>query len=365
MACIKNPSANIYGSFCQQNPTVNNIKQTINVKLTHNVYTGLCMMHAPLHLIKIKSLYCFATVSVIFVIFYLNNTSYIKKTKVEIPGITEKPFPETTTDIVIYKRPESRTRFILLWTNPNSFPFVYFGEGNSIFKKKKCKYVNCYVTSNRQLLRDYTEYDIVAFNGPQLVEMLGNDDLPRVRRFPQKYVYTNIEAAVNYPICSNTWDNFFNWTWTYKLNSDAVWGYISIINATDHVIGPNKSINWIGVDEMDDIDEGLKVKLASKNKAAAWFASNCKTLSKREEFVNQVQNYINFYNLKIDVYGTCGTFQCPKTIMNRCLEELERNYYFYFAFENAISEDYVTEKVLNALNHYTVPIVFGGADYSR
>lgn len=324
-------------------------------------------MHVNLKSVKIKSVYCFVTVTLLFVIFYLNNTSYLKKTEEEIPRVTNRPFHETSTEgMMTYTvRPRSKIKYILLWTNPNTYPFLYFGEGNSIFTKKKCEYTNCYVTSNRQLLRDYTEYDIIAFNGPQLSDIVSSDHLPRLRSFRQKYVFANIEAATNYPICKDDWDNFFNWTWTYKLNSDAIWGYIAVIDMNNSIIGPSVNMDWTSVDDMTPIDEDLKLKLLSKTKAGAWFVSNCNTLSKREEFVNEVQAYMRDYNLKIDVYGSCGTFQCPKSIMPRCLDELEKNYYFYFAFENAISEDYVTEKILYALDHYTVPVVYGGADYSR
>ncbi|PZC80041.1 hypothetical protein B5X24_HaOG215510 [Helicoverpa armigera] len=325
------------------------------------------MMHVYLKWIRIKSVYCFVLVILIFVLCYLYNTSYLKKTKLEAPCMMNTPFATSTTEIVSDKspKPRTKTKFILLWTNPNTYPFLYFGEGNDIFKKKKCEYVNCVVTSNRRLLRALTEFHIVVFNGPQLGEMMPSDDIPMERSFRQKYVYANIEAAVNYPICRNTWNNFFNWTWTYKLNSDAVWGYIVITNTSNHVIGPKENMDWMSVDDMKNIDNDLKLKLASKHVAAAWFVSNCNTLSKREFFFNELQTFMSYSNLKADVYGSCGSFQCPKSIMYRCHDELQRKYYFYLAFENALSEDYVSEKILHALNHYTVPVVYGGADYSR
>lgn len=43
---------------------------------------------------------------------------------------------------------------------------------------------------------------------------------------------------------------------------------------------------------------------------------------------------------------------------------LSRNYRFYLSFENSLCPDYVTEKLYRALAHDTVPVVFGGADYS-
>lgn len=38
------------------------------------------------------------------------------------------------------------------------------------------------------------------------------------------------------------------------------------------------------------------------------------------------------------------------------------DYYFYFSIENSFSEDYVTEKLLHALKHYAIPVVYGGAN---
>ncbi|KAJ2937861.1 hypothetical protein O0L34_g18682 [Tuta absoluta] len=44
---------------------------------------------------------------------------------------------------------------------------------------------------------------------------------------------------------------------------------------------------------------------------------------------------------------------------------IKNNYYFYLSFENSFCDDYVTEKLLNAVQNYAVPIVYGGANYSR
>lgn len=43
---------------------------------------------------------------------------------------------------------------------------------------------------------------------------------------------------------------------------------------------------------------------------------------------------------------------------------LERDYKFYLAFENSLYCDYVTEKFFHPLLHKTVPIVYGGTNYS-
>ncbi|XP_063375065.1 alpha-(1,3)-fucosyltransferase C-like [Cydia amplana] len=51
--------------------------------------------------------------------------------------------------------------------------------------------------------------------------------------------------------------------------------------------------------------------------------------------------------------------------MEECLKLIQEQYYFYLSFENSFSEDYVTEKLLTALENYAVPVVYGGANYTR
>lgn len=66
----------------------------------------------------------------------------------------------------------------------------------------------------------------------------------------------------------------------------------------------------------------------------------------------------------VDVYGRCGPKKCPKDEPSKC-NGLIKEYLFYMALENAISEDYVTEKVLLGYQNNAIPVVLGGADYDR
>ncbi|XP_038216310.1 alpha-(1,3)-fucosyltransferase C-like [Zerene cesonia] len=311
-----------------------------------------------------KKSYCAVTILLLFIIYYGININNIRS-EYRLNIIDEEEIITTTE--ATQKEPDEfiDIRYILLWSDPKHSPFNYLGEGRATFSERNCSWTNCYVTSDRNYLGDYTEFEVVAFNGPDLQDLRSRNNLPKRRSPRQKYVYANIESAATYPICSKSWDSYFNWTWTYRLDSDLVWKYFVIRNSSGRVIGPSESIKWVREDDMGDISESLKEKLKSKTKAAAWFVSNCDTQSLREDVVKQIQDYMRAFNLAVDIFGECGKLSCPKSAMIECLKILEKDYYFYFAFENSLSDDYVTEKVLHALNHDTVPVVYGGANYRK
>ncbi|XP_075973592.1 alpha-(1,3)-fucosyltransferase C-like [Anticarsia gemmatalis] len=265
----------------------------------------------------------------------------------------------------IYKMKSMQTtkiKYILLWTAPDREPIEELANGTSVFEKRKCRYKNCFVTTNRDYLDDVTEFDVIIFHGP---ELNATTELPEFRSPHQKYVFASMESSGLFSNCNTRYNCFFNWSWTYKFRSTARFGYISIWDHKGTIIGPQYVMRWKKVEDMEPIDVALKKKLSTKKYAAAWFVSHCNTPSKRKEVAYTLNAELLKYGLNIDIYGKCGTKQCPRSKMSKCLEMLERDYYFYLSFENSFSEDYVTEKLLHALQHYSVPIVFGGANYSK
>ncbi|CAG4990550.1 unnamed protein product [Colias eurytheme] len=258
----------------------------------------------------------------------------------------------------------SDLKYILLWTSPKTVPFVYMGVGRQGFIEKKCPNTKCFVTGNRTYLGDYTNFDVIAFAGTEVIRM-GSYGLPERRSSHQKFVFASIESADNYPICSNALNNFFNWTWTYKLGSEARWGYVVVRDSENKVIGPKKDMHWIKLQDMDPVSQDVREKLRNKSKAAAWFVSNCFSRSGREGFVKKLSIELKKYELNIDIYGKCGTLKCPRNDEEKCNKLIETDYYFYLSFENSFSEDYVTEKLTYPLKNYAVPIVYGGANYTR
>ncbi|KAI8440869.1 hypothetical protein MSG28_009172 [Choristoneura fumiferana] len=168
-----------------------------------------------------------------------------------------------------------------------------------------------------------------------------------------------MESSDNQPICDSILDGFFNWTATYKLNSDIKLPYMLIRNKSGHIVGPSVDMTWDN--DMPEYNETSK----NKTRAAAWFVSHCHTRSKREKYAEKLESELHHHNLTLDVYGKCGNLSCTRKQDSQCFELLKNTYFFYLSFENSFAEDYITEKVKNALLNDVVPIVYGAANYSR
>lgn len=202
-------------------------------------------------------------------------------------------------------------KYILQWTLPNTIPFVEMKSGQQTFLERNCHFNNCFVTSNRQHLKSLRDYDVIVFHGPELTRMKQKVTLPTERDPRQKYIYVSIESSHYYPLCNGVFDNFFNWTWTYKLNSDVPYVYLSVRDDKGNFIGPSQHVKWMDRSDMSPINDAFKDQLKSKRKAAAWMVSNCDALSKRQEYVKNLQKELKKYNLTVDVYGACGDLKCP------------------------------------------------------
>ncbi|KAG7304791.1 hypothetical protein JYU34_010157 [Plutella xylostella] len=258
---------------------------------------------------------------------------------------------------------------ILLWVNNRFFPLDLFSGGTDMFKASNCSYQNCYVVKNATEFPEmsHEEYDAIIFNGcPR--QNLPTDAMatPLIRRPSQRYIFFQLEPPTKVPVCDILYENFFNWTVSYRFDSTIFWPFFLVKDVNNRTIGPGLNMNWINPEEMLSIDEDLAAKLRKKKKLAAWLVSNCWNVENdRVEYVHYLQQALKRYNEVVDIIGFCGNYKCPMTHMKQCEEILENDYAFYLAFENSFAVNYVTEKVLRALQHYMIPIVYGGVNYSR
>lgn len=158
-----------------------------------------------------------------------------------------------------------------------------------------------------------------------------------------RYIFGNGETPLRFHgrNVQYAFDNFYNWTMTYRFDSDIVrrHGY-TVKSKTDYVM-PSPDF------------------VRAKNRSVAWFVSNCNTaVSRRWELAQKLSKYID-----VDIYGSCGNFTCKNH--DKCNDMLENNYRFYLSFENSYCKDYTTEKLFRTLQKNIIPIVYGGGDYSR
>ncbi|XP_018027429.1 alpha-(1,3)-fucosyltransferase C, partial [Hyalella azteca] len=131
---------------------------------------------------------------------------------------------------------------------------------------------------------------------------------------------------------------FFNWTATYSQSSNIVVAP-RVAALASHVSTTKKFLL-----------KGLKKKLV------AWYPPECVTDSGREKMGKKLAG------LQVDVYGRCGTEVCPA---HGCWQYLSMRYIFYLSFENNLCIDYISDQVWEPLKAGLIPVVYGGANYTR
>ncbi|XP_064093669.1 alpha-(1,3)-fucosyltransferase C-like isoform X2 [Macrobrachium nipponense] len=213
----------------------------------------------------------------------------------------------------------------------------YFGFGREPFVKAKCPVSSCFTTANRSLFPP-EKVDAVIWHVRS-----HDNSFPPLRSPHTRYVFWSLESPPHMFIDLRDFDNVFNWTFTYRLDSDFPNPYSTVYRRR--------------------IPKPLPVSknyAFGKKRLAAWFVSNCITDSGRETLVETLQRWI-----KIDVYGSCGPFKCDRDDgQTNCYEMLERNYKFYLSFENSLCKDYATEKLFSILRYNVVPVVYGLGNYT-
>ncbi|GFS00626.1 alpha-(1,3)-fucosyltransferase [Elysia marginata] len=157
------------------------------------------------------------------------------------------------------------------------------------------------------------------------------------------------EYSSNLVFSSSEFHNKFNSSMTYRTDSEFWHGYVR----------PERKKTPMDAQQKKQQETELRWAFRNKTRMAAIFVSHCSTSSNRGKYIRQLKKFMD-----VDVFGRCGHLKCVDRA--RCDELLAREYKFYLAFENSLCVDYVTEKLLRAMNTMrVVPVVRGGADYSR
>ena len=167
---------------------------------------------------------------------------------------------------------------------------------------------------------------------------------PPLRSLGQVFVLVEREPRTR-ALRLKIFENIFNWTMTYRRDSDIFYPYGKIVERTEKV--PEKNYSEI---------------YRRKKKGIVWFVSHCNTKSQREIYAAELNKYID-----VDIVGKCGRLRCPRQRKEarKCLPKFEDEYFFRFSFENTYLKDYVTEKLFDTFSTNVVQIVGGSADYNQ
>ena len=207
------------------------------------------------------------------------------------------------------------------------------------------------------------EFDAIMFHIPNMKEdnkpMI---ELPKIRKPHQHYVMFYMESPSHNSFPFNEFNNFFNWTMTYKRTSDFFrpYGWATPKDWKWHYPASTlPNLDWYQQYTYSLKSQNFVTKTEKKKKPVAWLVSHCHTHSQREHYVEKLSKYIH-----VDIIGHCrNNSYCPSE--EKCSEYIQEEYMFYLSFENSVCNDYVTEKFWNYLQGKLVPIVLGGADYAK
>ena len=172
--------------------------------------------------------------------------------------------------------------------------------------------------------------DVVVFNLPFLYREL-EGDLEKPEH--QIWVAWSYESETNYPwMFSDELKDIFDLWMTYHLDSDIVLPYYDYT-----------------------FKEKLFTPPCEKTKDVCMFISSPVNKSHRLEYLSELMEY-----LPIDSYGSWRR-NCVLDEDKGYLTKLDiiKQYKFTIAFENAVSQDYVTEKFFEPLTVGSVPIYLG------
>ena len=239
------------------------------------------------------------------------------------------------------------TKIILLytpWFGLKPWPIVASPELNMF--QFNCPEKKCKITYD---VYDIGKSDLVIFHAPDMGysrRYVSRKELQQIQTYrcpSQRMAFLSLESVQTEPLNNiNIPDGFFNWTITFKMDSDFhfPYGKYSRLSSAET---PPPLIDYA----------------ASKSKFVIWTVSNCGTI--RDKYVKKLLNYIS-----VDIYGKCSYIygQNNQCLKSRNCEDIFKRYKFNLAFENGVCTDYISEKFWVTLQRNSVPVVLARDYYS-
>ncbi|XP_043462071.1 4-galactosyl-N-acetylglucosaminide 3-alpha-L-fucosyltransferase FUT5-like [Leptopilina heterotoma] len=204
--------------------------------------------------------------------------------------------------------------------------------------------VKCTLTYNSN---DLEKADAVIFH---IYQTKNSKELPIRNNYNQRWIFLTDEAPghtfVHRPQNLSSYNNFFNWTMTYRMDSDIPVPYGRTVKLSSPF---NESLF-------------INEKLKKKEKLVAVMISDCYNSKHRIDYIKKLKEILGS---NLDIIGKClngNKTVCPGNYKNDC-EKLE-NYKFYLSFENSHCRQYFTEKLFwNAYEKFAIPVIMGPTYY--
>ncbi|KAE8743619.1 hypothetical protein FOCC_FOCC010763 [Frankliniella occidentalis] len=209
--------------------------------------------------------------------------------------------------------------------------------GQTVFKREMCPVDTCTLTDRQD---EAATSDAILYK-----DYFRHPGVPR----PPRQIWILYFLECPYHTQHIKYNDVFNWTATYRRDSDLVapyerWAYYDPrLKQRPLAEMPNYALN--------------------KTRKVAWFVSNCAARNGRLQYAMELSKYI-----QVDIYGACGQLKCLRNEPEKCFALLDQHYKFYLAFENSNCKDYITEKFfVNGLGRNIIPIAMGAQpeDYAR
>ncbi len=254
-------------------------------------------------------------------------------------------------------------------------------SSNQIFNSpiEKCKYQNCNYTCNK--IDFLKQADALIFHQRDLeaeFKDLFNNNLTKWLENTKQLPFKTVEEKLNnnpkqiwilwndentpIDIKFNEISNLFNWTLTFKTDSE-------IYEGSYGYFIKNSNINSL---LYKNIKENLYFNdFKQRKNAILWFVSNCKPNYMFR--VNKAIELSKYY--PIYIYGKCEPLnninkqlypnlnyiqlnnnkECGRG--SKCEEDKLKSFKYYLAFENINCKDYITEKIWRSLEYNIIPII--------
>ncbi|MEE6459963.1 hypothetical protein FKM82_000804 [Ascaphus truei] len=228
---------------------------------------------------------------------------------------------------------------IMLWWSPLT------GENGRL---GQCGRDSCFFTINRTY-QHHPMTKAILFYGTDL----NIDSLPLPRKLYHEWAIFHEESPKNnYKLFHQSSIALFNHTATFSRHS-----HLPLTSQYLEGLQALKSLEFF-------IPLQDKNALRRKLSPLVYVQSDCDPPSDRDSYVQELMNYI-----AVDSYGEClhnrdlpQQLNNPSSMDDKQFYSILAQYKFILAFENAVCEDYITEKLWRPLKLGAVPVYYGATN---